>query len=175
MRPLCVAAVRAFVEAHRKAWSPVAELDLREPLVMCDMYFSDELKLFVFAGHHTGRPQPLVERLDRWAKFLRPHARLYLCDPLLCEPVLAEFGLAPAHAPTAVAYDTKAAREGAVECRWRMADLYGAAGPPRPSSQGLQGGVAAATLDVAMLTKFVVAVCKLRTPLGAGAAQLALL
>ena len=168
-------AMRAFVEAHRKAWSPVAELDLREPLVMCDMYFSDELKLFVFAGHHTGRPQPLVERLDRWAKFLRPHARLYLCDPLLCEPVLAEFGLAPTHAPTAVAYDTKAAREGAVECRWRMADLYGAAGPPRPSSQGLQGGVAAATLDVAMLTKFVVAVCKLRTPLGAGAAQLALL
>ena len=135
--------------------------------------------LFVFASHHAGRPQALVERLDRWARFLRPHARLYLCDPLLCEPVLAEFGLAPTHAPTAVAYDTEAAREGAVECRWRMADLYGAAGPPRqPQLQVAHGGgvaAPAAGLDVAMLTKFVVAVCQLRTPLGSGAAQLALL
>ena len=154
------AALREFLDAERKVWAPCSELDLREPLVMSEMFFSQELKLFVFAPY-AQRPKALLEKLDRWARFLKPHIRIYLAEPSLCEAVMAEFGLRGSDAPTAVAYDTAAARQGVLECRWRMVDLY--AGKPPPKGE----------VDVGMLTKFTILIAK-RTKLGVESSQLAL-
>lgn len=97
------------------------------------------------------------------AAILKPHMRIYLAEPALCEPVLHEFGLALADAPTAIAYDTMASYGGDPQSKWRMTDLFASKAATRSRR-----------LDVAMLTAFVVAIAKGKTKLSsARLAQLA--
>ena len=137
------AAVQAFVEAERKAWAPCEELDVRDSRLMSDMYFSPEVKVFVFAAH-AQRPRALLETLNALARALKPHVRIYLAEPGLCEAVLSEFGLQRSDAPTAVAEDTRATQRGETATKWRMIDLA------RPSAQPT-----GQALDVKLLSEFI--------------------
>ena len=155
-------AMRRFLDIERKIWSPCAEIDMREPLQLTDMHFSSELKLIVFVAH-AHRPAALLERFDKWGAFLKPHVRLYLAEPALCEPMLQDVGLGLRDAPTAVCLDTMARQEGRQDAAFRMADCYNAQRPMPPKSRGL---------DLPMLTAWTTSILKQKTPIGERASEL---
>lgn len=154
------AALRRFVECERKVWSPCAELDPREPALMSDMFFSSEIKLFVYAAH-AARPASLVARLDRWAELVRPHVRIFLAEPTLCEAVLADAGLGAADTPTAVAEDSTGGHNGGQRTKWRLSDMQ----------RGGAAKAAAPGLDAELLRSFLEVVAR-KAGLGAEAARL---
>lgn len=84
--------LRQFVHVERKTWSPCLELDMRVPMLMNDMFFSDECKLIVFV-QHAKRTSELFATLNAFATALKPHMRFYIGEPALCEAMLSEFGL----------------------------------------------------------------------------------
>ena len=155
-------AMRRFLDIERKIWTPCAEIDMREPLQLTDMHFSSELKLIVFVAH-AHRPAALLERFDKWGAFLKPHVRLYLAEPALCEPMLQDVGLGLRDAPTAVCLDTMARQEGRQDAAFRMADCYNAQRPMPPKSRGL---------DLPMLTAWTTSILKQKTPIGERASEL---
>lgn len=138
-------ALHRFVDTERKTWSPPVELDVREPLIMCDMFFSPEIKLFVFAAH-AHRPRGLLEQLGRLAELVRPLVRIYIAEPTLCEPVMLDAGLRASDAPTVFADDTRGTHHGGRPNKYRMVDMPGMSVP----------GV----LDLARLRQFLAMVAK---------------
>lgn len=97
--------VRMFVDEARKVYSPCPELCLANSLRMVDVWFSHEVKVFLFLPLGA-RDASLLARLGEWALALRPRLRIFLADPGASAPFMADFGLSAADAPTAAALDT---------------------------------------------------------------------
>lgn len=95
--------LRRFIDRAR--FHPCAELDFQDSLLMADMFFSKELKVFIFIAL-VDRCTALMSGLSSWAAVLRPRIRIYLADPCLNQPIMEDFGLTVRDAPTAVADDT---------------------------------------------------------------------
>jgi len=100
-----------FVNIARKVFSPCGELDHTDSLLMADLCYSLEMKVFLFLPA-TMREPPLLRRLDDWAAALQPRAgvlgmRLLLAEPRRCKPLMEDFGLTEADTPTAVAENAK--------------------------------------------------------------------
>lgn len=86
--------------------------------MLTDMWFCDELKLFVFMSNDARGPfDAAVEEI---AERFQHQLRVYWGDPVIGASVLEDFGLTPSHAPTVVAQRTQPAER---LTKWRMVDM----------------------------------------------------
>ena len=103
------------MDRERKLWR-VLHLDPTDHMLLTDMWFCKEVKLFVFmkAAERTEKLQATVEQIaaEHMCKL-----RVYLGEPVQCGAVMEDFGLAVADAPVAVAQRTQPQEQ---MMKWRM-------------------------------------------------------
>jgi len=115
--------LRRFVEEACESCSHCPELDISDHAMMEEICCSPEVKVFIVMAFGDRTPD-VISTLRSWASALKPRLRLLLADPSASAPLLADFELAPADAPTAVAWDT----QGSLG-RARLKDHMGGARP----------------------------------------------